>query len=397
MGMNGIDVSNWQKGINLAAVPADFVIMKATEGTGYVSPDCDRQYQQAKSAGRCLGVFHYANGGDVKTEANHFLKYVSGYIGEAILALDWEAQNNPSFGKNDFNWVKSWCDYVFEKTGVKPLVYIQQSAMSRIRGIGDYGLWIAQYGSMKTTGYQTSPWNEGAYSCAIRQYSSSGRLSGYTGNLDLNKFYGDRESWNKYAGKGNTTNSSESSSTNTPSVSGSTLDIAVGVMQGKYGTGDARKAALGSRYAEVQEFINHISTASAQTLAKEVTDGKYGNGDIRKSVLGSRYEEVQKLVNGSGRKTVSQIADEVIAGKWGNGVDRRNRITAAGYDYNEVQKEVNKRSSSSSSSAKYYTVQSGDTLSEIASKFGTTYQNIAKLNGISNPNRIYAGQKLRVK
>ena len=45
MSLNGIDVSNWQAGINLAAVPADFVIMKATEGTNYVSPDFNRQYK----------------------------------------------------------------------------------------------------------------------------------------------------------------------------------------------------------------------------------------------------------------------------------------------------------------------------------------------------------------
>ena len=45
----------------------------------------------------------------------------------------------------------------------------------------------------------------------------------------------------------------------------------------------------------------------------------------------------------------------------------------------------------------YYTVKSGDTLSKIAAKYGTTYQKIATLNGIKNPNKIYAGQKLRVK
>lgn len=43
-----------------------------------------------------------------------------------------------------------------------------------------------------------------------------------------------------------------------------------------------------------------------------------------------------------------------------------------------------------------YTVQSGDTLSSIASKFGTSYQALASLNGISNPNLIYVGQALRV-
>jgi LysM repeat protein len=43
-----------------------------------------------------------------------------------------------------------------------------------------------------------------------------------------------------------------------------------------------------------------------------------------------------------------------------------------------------------------YTVQSGDTLSNIASRYGTSYQAIAALNGIANPNLIYVGQVLRV-
>lgn len=40
-------------------------------------------------------------------------------------------------------------------------------------------------------------------------------------------------------------------------------------------------------------------------------------------------------------KTVDELAKEVIDGKWGNGVDRRNKLTAAGYDYNVVQSKVN--------------------------------------------------------
>ena len=42
----------------------------------------------------------------------------------------------------------------------------------------------------------------------------------------------------------------------------------------------------------------------------------------------------------------------------------------------------------------YYTVRSGDTLSDIASRYNTTYQAIAEKNGISNPNLIYPGQVL---
>lgn len=44
---------------------------------------------------------------------------------------------------------------------------------------------------------------------------------------------------------------------------------------------------------------------------------------------------------GTPKKSVDEIAREVIDGKWGNGADRKNRITAAGYDYAAVQKRVN--------------------------------------------------------
>lgn len=47
-------------------------------------------------------------------------------------------------------------------------------------------------------------------------------------------------------------------------------------------------------------------------------------------------------------------------------------------------------------SAKTYVVQRGDTLSGIASRFGTTWQNLQRWNGIRNANLIYVGQKLRV-
>lgn len=347
MAMNGIDIASHQTGIDLTVVPCDFVIIKATEGTTYVNPDYARAYQQAKSAGKCLGIYHYASGGNVQTEADHFLRQVGNRIGEAVLILDWESYTNPAFEVNDHAWVKSWCDYVKGKTGVAPVVYVQQSAMSRLSGIGNYGLWVAQYADMNPTGYQATPWNEGAYSCVMRQYSSCGRLNGYGGNLDLNKFYGDRVAWNKYAGKGNAAKPTETSKPVANTPGGSTIDLVVGVMQGKYGDGDNRKNALGTRYNEVQNFINHIYSASADTLVSETKAGKYGNGDTRKIILGSRYTEVQNKINAG--------------------------------------------------SALYYTVQSGDTLSGIAGKYGTTYQKIAQLNGLANPNLIYPGQKLRVK
>ena len=197
MALNGIDISSWQNGINLAVVPCDFVVIKATEGINYVNPDYKRAYSQAKAAGKCLGIYHYADGGNIQAEADYFLANVGNRLGEAILILDWEAGNNASFGSCDYAWCKGWLDYVYQKTGVHSILYCSQSISYKFDNIGNYGLWIAQYADNDPTGYQDAPWNEGEYTCAIRQYTSCGRLNGYDGNLDLDKFYGSKEDWGK--------------------------------------------------------------------------------------------------------------------------------------------------------------------------------------------------------
>ena len=81
-------------------------------------------------------------------------------------------------------------------------------------------------------------------------------------------------------------------------------------------------------------------------LAREVLKGKWGNGSARKANLtaaGYDYNAVQKEVNrlcNSSKKSNETIAKEVIQGKWGNGADRQSRLTKAGYDYNAIQKIV---------------------------------------------------------
>ena len=158
---------------------------------------------------------------------------------------------------------------------------------------------------------------------------------------------------------------------NTPSTpSKSVSQIADEVIAGKWGNGDARKNALeaaGYNYSEVQAAVNAKLSGGGSApakksnaeIAKEVIAGKWGNGDDRKKKLqaaGYDYNAVQAEVNkqlgSSGstpKKSVDTIAQEVIAGKWGNGDDRKNRLTAAGYDYNAVQKAVNAKLGGSSS------------------------------------------------
>lgn len=97
-------------------------------------------------------------------------------------------------------------------------------------------------------------------------------------------------------------------------------------------------------------------------------------------------------------KPIDQIADEVIAGQWGNGADRKKRLTDAGYNYDAVQKAVNQKMNAKKQTAHVcYVVKRGDTLSGIASKYGTTWQKLQAMNGIRNPNKIYSGQRIRVK
>lgn len=62
----------------------------------------------------------------------------------------------------------------------------------------------------------------------------------------------------------------------------------------------------------------------------------------------------------------------------------------------ESNQSTTSSSNTSSNQSTTYTVKSGDTLSGIASKFGTTYQKIAADNGISDPNKIYPGQVLKI-
>lgn len=195
--MQGIDCASYQAGIDPSVVPCDFVIVKSTEGTTYVNPDFKRLAEATITAGKALGIYHYASGGNATAEANHMLDVAGGYIGSAIFCLDWERVKNKLFesGK-DAAWIDEFCEVIEGRVGSSCLVYISKSFMGFARG---HKLWVAQYADMNPTGYQDNPWNEGAYDCCIRQYSSTGRLDGWGDDLDLDKAYMSREEWDAWA------------------------------------------------------------------------------------------------------------------------------------------------------------------------------------------------------
>ena len=194
MSLFGTDQSKWQAD---AVTEGDFVILKATEGVGYVDPTCDTKYQMNKAAGKLLGVYHFARPdlNDAVPEAQFFVASIRGYLNEAVLALDWEQPGT----QNNVSWAKAWLDEVYRLTGIKPLIYMSASVVSaydwRVVANSDYGLWIAGYPDLRSSWdlpdfcYSTGAWN----------YYTLWQFTNSHGSLDRDVFAGDKKAWRLHA------------------------------------------------------------------------------------------------------------------------------------------------------------------------------------------------------
>lgn len=89
---------------------------------------------------------------------------------------------------------------------------------------------------------------------------------------------------------------------------------------------------------------NYSDSVKRRTLA---VNGRYLRGYGVPKYDAETTEAPKEEPKVEAAKTITQVAREVLNGKWGNGADRKQRLTAAGYDYNTVQKEVNRLYNSS--------------------------------------------------
>lgn len=184
MSLHVSDLSNYQKP-NIHSYPSDGYIFKATEGTSFVDKNCDIFVQQAIKAGKPFGIYHFMNGSNWKSQADHFIQSTKNYHKKGILALDYE-----TYGMQGAKIAEKWLDYVKEKTGVAPLIYMNVSAMN-----GDnwgsvakkYGLWIA-YPNGKGNYPNIAYWD----TATLHQYTFAPH--------DQNEFFGNRKTWDKLAG-----------------------------------------------------------------------------------------------------------------------------------------------------------------------------------------------------
>lgn len=335
------------------------VIIKATEGTGYVNPHCNGQWDMAKKHGKKLGLYHYALGGDPKAEANFFIKNIKNYVKQAILILDWEhgtkgqAGYNKAYGSK--TWAKQFIDEVHRLTGVWCVLYTGSDGAAHCQAVkGTSALWLAGYPYGKYASY-TPP----AQSIFNSLYNAHGfnligwQFSDYP--VDHSIFYITPAQWDLYA------NPTGKAVKPTPTAH--------------------KPAAKPAVKPTGAKWVKEKATYKLK-IAVKLRAGASTSGTVLATLpAGSLVVTDQAIILG-GYRWARQPR--------GGGRYAYMATGPAGNTLQYVTKVNNTKPA-----VRYYTVRSGDTLGAIARRLGTTDNNLAAKNRIRNKNLIFPGQKLK--
>ena len=374
----GIDVSSWQGNINFAQVKnagIDIVYIKSSEGVSYIDPYFERNYQNAKANGLKVGFYHYVTARTVeeaRNQANFFAKVISGKEPDCKLAMDFE-----SFGSLSVNQIneisKVFLETLQNATNKEVLIYSNSYTARTILSsdLAIYPLWVANYGVSEPGG--NDKWN----TWVGWQYTSTGRVSGISGNVDRDKFTdGVLLSDNSPIPTPDSPSTPEEPIENGTIIytvkSGDTLSK----IAREYGTTVNNIVSLNPSitnpnliYPGEQFTISINNNTSSSSLVYTVVKGD------TLSEIAVRYDTtVSKLV------IDNNISNPNLIYPGQRLVIYKGNTTNLGNECGKV----------------LYTIKRGDTLSEIAIRYDTTVNEIATLNNISNPNLIYAGNIIRV-
>lgn len=390
---SGVDVSNHQGCISQERAQtaknsgASFVILKYTEGNGYVDRAAACTMQGVTNAGLRRAVYHFARpdlGNTADAEADWFISQTREYIATGVIpVLDWEPGG--TWNKHT-DWALRWLQRVEQAWGVKPLIYMSASTIKTgdwtAVAQANYGLWAAGYPAgyagdrLRNPGavpYDVSPWPF----AAAWQYSSTGNVPGIGERVDVNWFYGDAGTWAKYAKAepGTHTNPTPSKPAETPqqgAPTGDTDTLARAVIRGDYDNLPQRRLLLGSRYEEVQARVEQI-LANTPTVSQPA-DNRTVNVTIQAGDTISGIATRTGLWPLSAWHVPSGNINQIWPGQ-----------TAT---YNGGQSV----STGSNAPPSGHVVRAGESLWSI---YGTGWQAAAQRNGIHAPYLIYPGQVLR--
>jgi len=210
----GIDVSSFQGSINWTSVHGDGVkwaYAKATEGTYYHDADFNNNIANGKAAGVQMGCYDFCRPDlySPATEANYFWAFAGGKIiadGKSLYPmLDFETFGGHVGEPNYTAWMNAWSSDVKAKTShfLHPLIYCSAGtgACDLIEFDQPGGIylsaWIANYNGQNL--YTGTPWSCctccnawqtgcGGANWTMWQVSSSGAISGISGNVDLDAY-----------------------------------------------------------------------------------------------------------------------------------------------------------------------------------------------------------------
>lgn len=388
---SGFDSSNWQGCIDAQTAKnagASFGLVKVTEGVGFTDRSANCSMNSLKNAGLRRAVYHFARpdtGSSPEAEADWFNSKTVGYRNQGVIpVLDWE----PKYPYNTrVWWALRWLKRVEQVWGTKPMIYMS-AAVTKVADWtpvvqNNNGLWVAGYyrgyaqDSLRNPGgvpYNVSPWSF----AAMWQYSSSGSVPGVGRRVDVNWFYGDSATWERYAnsssnGSGAAQQGGQPQQQAQPQPQpGISIDeLAKAVIRGEYGVGDYRKSKLGANYSAVQSRVNAMLTHSSSG----------STGGCAYCVTVSRGDTISGIASRTGKQPAS--AWRVPSGNI-NVIYPGQRVCYGS--------GAGAARSTSSTGSRVHVVRRGETLSGI---FGSDWQRVAQLNHLSNPSFILPGQTLR--
>ena len=358
----GIDVSIYQGDIDFEQVKSsgiEVVYIRAGYGFSVTDPKFEENYTNATKTGLKCGAYYFVTARNTEQaylQATRFAELISGKTFAARPAMDFEEFG--SLGKNGINIVGlAFMQKLRELTGIVPILYTDAYNASETWdwNFAQFPLWVADYDAEEP--YVTrNIWQ----SYAGFQYSDRGEIPGIYGNVDLDRF----------TSSVFLNGASEATPTKSPDAIRYTVkrgDTLWGIAK-KFGVTVSAVVNANNIRNPNLIYVGEVFIIPHMTSAESFGYTLY---TVRRG----------DTLWGISRKFGTSINSIVAL----NGIENPNLIYAG---------EVFKIPSAHSEQAVIYTVKRGDTLWGISRKFGTTVENLVKLNSVKNPNLIYVGEKL---
>ncbi|MCC7074846.1 MAG: hypothetical protein IT383_26285 [Deltaproteobacteria bacterium] len=189
--VKGIDVSYWQSDVDWARVADDgveFAFIRVSDGLTHVDTKFERNWAGAKDNGVLRGAYQFFRSNQDPIAQAELLIEKVGQLepGDLPPVIDVESKDGQS-ASTIRRKVGQWLDHVEAALGVRPIVYTGPYFWrDQVGGadFDDHALWIAHYGT--SCPYVPPTWT----SWTFHQHSSSGRVRGVSGNVDMNLFNG---------------------------------------------------------------------------------------------------------------------------------------------------------------------------------------------------------------